>query len=899
MARIDNARWAILSRWLDELLDTDPGQRAARLEEIRRADGLLAGELASLLAYETAANREAFLEGSAIDAGPTLAGQAIGSYVLDRPIGQGGMGSVWLAHRSDGRFQGQVAFKFLNLALLGERGGARFQREGEILARLAHPNIARLLDAGVATGGQPYLVLEYVDGEPIDRWCVARALDVEARVRLFLDVLVAVAHAHSRLILHRDLKPSNILVAGDGQVKLLDFGIARLLQDSGVDRSDVLNEATARAFTPDYAAPEQVNGEELSTATDVYALGVLFYVLLAGCHPTARGARNPVERLQAVLSTVPARMSDAARSDGPGDGEPGADPAAARRGRVLRGDLDTIAAKALKKVPDERYATAAEMADDLRRWLDHLPIGARADSYAYRTRKFVRRHRAGVAAAAAVALALVAGLGGTAWQAVEAERQRDRALVQLQRAETASEFVDTMLYTTWGADERLTLEEFLGRSEQLALRQLDRQPEQQAVVLHSLGSYYASLGNYAKAEPLLQRAAGILGPSVEPSFRARVECNYASVIGQRGQAEAARITLSRWIADRNIEPAVASQCAMYEAQIAQTLNDAPAALAAALAAQTLLGKGPLRPPSLVASLHAELGYGYEMNDRFEDAEREYAQAIRAYDALGQGDSASAVAILNNWSLVSFRVGDTRRALDMIERTIALAGQRGTTQVVPPYAASNRAGALLTLGRNPDALAAADRAIAIAEKASAPGFIYNSLLTRAGAQAALGDFASADRSLAEAEAIAKTLPEGSFDRNGLFVRRSRVELLRGRPDAARAAIEPLVQRLEAAPKKSASLADALRLRAESLVALGDSAAALRDVDEALVISERLRGSRPHSLRTGHLWLVAARARAQAGDADAARVAAERARAHLDAMLDDDNADRQLAHRLAGG
>ena len=882
--------WREISAYLDDVLDLETQDHEAWLEKLSAGQPATADRMRACLAELKNLVERDFLSESPLLPGEeaTLAGQELGAYTLDREIGHGGAGTVWLAHRSDGRFEGQVAFKFLNLALLGERGGVRFQREGEILARLAHPNIARLLDAGVAPAGQPYLVLEYVDGEPIDRWCEARSLGVEARVRLFLDVLGAVAHAHSRLILHRDLKPSNILVAGDGQVKLLDFGIARLLQDSG---SDTSNEATARAFTPDYAAPEQVQGQEMSTATDVYALGVLFYVLLAGSHPTSPGARNPVERLQAVLSVTPARLSDAARAAG-------GDATSARRGRALRGDLDTIAAKALKKVPDERYATAAEMADDLRRWLDHLPIGARADSYGYRTRKFVRRHRAGVAAAAAVALALVAGLSGTAWQTVEAERQRDRALVQLQRAETASDFVETMLYTTWGPDERLTLGEFLGRSEQLALRQLDRQPEQQAVVLHSLGSYYASLGNYAKAEPLLQRAAGLLGTSVEPGFRARVECNYASVIGQRGQAEAARRTLSRWIAERDIEPAIAAQCAMYEAQIAQTLNDAPAALAAAQRAAALLGKAPKRPPSLDASLHAELGYGYEMNDRFEDAEREYDQAIRAYDALGQGDSASVVAILNNWSLVSFRVGDTRRALDMVERTIALAGRRGTTQVVPPYAASNRAGALLTLGRNAAALAAADQAIAIAEKDSAPGFVYNSLLTRAGAEAALGDFTAADRALAQAEALAKTLPEGAFDRYGVFVRRSRVELLRGRPDAARAAIEPLVQRLEAAPKKSASLADALRLRAESLVALGDSAAALRDVDEALAIAEQLRGSRPHSLRTGHLWLIAARARAQAGDAGAARAAAERAIPHLDAMLDDDNADRQLAHRLAG-
>ena len=244
---------------------------------------------------------------------PTLAGRTIGAYTLERPLGAGGMGSVWLARRSDGRFEGVGRGQAAQSRAARRAAAPNASRaRASVLARLAHPNIARLLDAGVAAGGQPYLVLEHVDGEPIDRWCDARALGIDARVRLMLDVLAAVAHAHSNLVLHRDLKPSNILVTRDGQVKLLDFGIAKLLDDEALPApATELTQHAGRAFTPDYAAPEQVQGGDVTTATDVYALGVLLYVLLGGVHPTAKPSDTPVERLRSVVETEPPRLSDA------------------------------------------------------------------------------------------------------------------------------------------------------------------------------------------------------------------------------------------------------------------------------------------------------------------------------------------------------------------------------------------------------------------------------------------------------------------------------------------------------------------------------------------------------------------------------------------------------------
>ena len=405
MAEISATQWQELNPLLDELLEVEDAARAQRLAQIRRANEALANHLEALLRQRTAVERDAFLEG---DAGfalahePTLAGQTIGAYTLREPIGQGGMGSVWRAERSDGRYQASVAVKFLNLALLAHGGVERFSREGNMLARLSHPNIARLLDAGVAAGSQPYLVLEYIDGVPIDVWCDQRSLGIEARLRLFLEVLAAVAHAHSNLILHRDLKPSNILITPNGEVRLLDFGIGKLIEDqTGAASPTELTQLAGRAFTPDFAAPEQITQGDVTTATDVYALGVLLYLLLTGRHPTAQPAATQVDRLRAVVEAEPTRPSDATTRVKDTDLAVIATARATtphKLARALRGDLDNILAKALKKSPAERYQTAAAFADDIERQLSGRPVIACPDSAGYRVSKFVRRHRLRAAA---------------------------------------------------------------------------------------------------------------------------------------------------------------------------------------------------------------------------------------------------------------------------------------------------------------------------------------------------------------------------------------------------------------------------------------------------------------------------------------------------------------------
>src|ERR1700687_6186020 len=295
-------QWRVLSPYLDKALEIPPEERAAWLQLLRETNPSIATDLQTLLEEHDALDDEGFLKASAV-ALPSpggLIGQTVGAYTLEAAIGQGGMGAVWVARRSDGRFEGRAAVKFLNLGLRGGAGEERFRREGSFLARLAHPNIAHLIDAGVSDAGQPYLIIEYVQGRQIDKYCNEHALDIQARIHLFLDVLAAVAHAHANLIVHRDIKPSNVLVADDGHVTLLDFGIAKLLEDeTTAAMATGLTREGERALTPAFAAPEQVKGGPVTTGTDVYALGVLLYLVLAGKHPAEPVLQSPADLMKA------------------------------------------------------------------------------------------------------------------------------------------------------------------------------------------------------------------------------------------------------------------------------------------------------------------------------------------------------------------------------------------------------------------------------------------------------------------------------------------------------------------------------------------------------------------------------------------------------------------------
>jgi serine/threonine protein kinase/Flp pilus assembly protein TadD len=546
---LNSARWRLVSPHLDQVLELSGEERQRYLQDLAKEDFTLAADLMVLLGEEQALQDEKYLEHDAQDlfADSRLVGRTFGAYSLVEPLGAGGMGSVWLARRSDGHFEGTAAVKLLSAALLGAEGAARFRREGTILARLKHPHIAQLIDAGVSEAGQPYLVLEYVEGEPIDRWCDGQALDVPGRLRLFLDVLAAVAHAHSNLVVHRDLKPSNVMVSKEGRVKLLDFGIAKLL-DAESGAATLLTRDAGHAFTPAFAAPEQILGESVSTATDVYALGALLYLLLSGRHPAGGPGTKPAEMLRAILETDPVRPSDGV-TDSRVAKERGTTPERLRR--ELRGDLDTIVAKALKKRPEERYASVTALGEDLRRYLAEEPILARPDSLAYRAAKFARRNARSLAAAAAGVLMLAATI---AFYGTRLAEERDRVRLEAQKAEQVSNFLIGLLTRTDPFDQgrhESTVEGLLDAGAAQAQRDLTGQPEVQGKLLTVLGRILQRRGAYAQALPLLEQAVAIgrktLGPGPE---LAQSLHDLGVTEGQGARLDAARITLEEALAMR-------------------------------------------------------------------------------------------------------------------------------------------------------------------------------------------------------------------------------------------------------------------------------------------------------------------------------------------------------------
>jgi tetratricopeptide (TPR) repeat protein len=422
-------RWELVMRWFAQAVTTDGAARQALLEEAARADPDLRRELEALLEADSAAGE--FLEQPAPEMLaeqttailPSWQGKRVGPYLLTQKIGQGGMGVVYLAERADGAYQQTVALKLIRHGFESEETQRRFRLERQILARLEHPHIARLLDGGTTEDGRPWLAMEYIEGEPITTYCAQRRLAIDERLRLFQSVCSAVQYSHQHFIIHRDLKPGNLLVTKAGVPKLLDFGIARLLEPDPLAPED-LPTTKQRLLTPDYASPEQVRGESLNVTSDVYSLGVVLYELLTGARPTPFSlhaeSRSPERPSLAV------RHRDSSTS------------------RTLRGDLDDILLKALRPEPQHRYASVEQFSEDIQRYLDRLPVLARKGSLAYRTAKLLRRHRAAIASAALVFLSLCLGLIVTTWQARvaqaaqhKAEAERNNAETHRQRAEAA------------------------------------------------------------------------------------------------------------------------------------------------------------------------------------------------------------------------------------------------------------------------------------------------------------------------------------------------------------------------------------------------------------------------------------------------------------------------------
>lgn len=520
MRTLTPEQWRSLSPYLDQALDLSPQEREPWLRALQEKDAELASTLQTLLIEQQQLQEDAFLENSLPRYTAALAGQRVGAYTLISQIGQGGMGSVWLARRSDGRFEREAAVKFVSIALAGQSAEERFKREGSIVGRLTHPNIAELLDAGVSPGGQPYLILEYVDGASVDDYCDQNKLDVNSRVRLFLDVLAAVAHAHANLVVHRDIKPTNVLVTKHGKVKLLDFGIAKLLEGDGRPGTPtLLTRVSGSAMTPEYAAPEQVSNQPITTATDIYSLGILLYLLLTGKHPAGAALHSPAALIKAVVETEADRPSDIVAGDEPSAANRASTPEKLRR--QLRGDLDTVVGKMLKKNPSERYGSVTAVSDDLSRYLNHQPISARPDSFWYRARKFVARNRLAVLLGAGALALVIASLSAGLYVANRQRKIAEQRFDQVRQLANKFVSVDAKIRGFQGATQ-LRLQMVSDSLQYLRLLESNGHIDKDLAldianayvkVAHAQGDPTSpNLGQFAEAQTSLNQASKFVDP---------------------------------------------------------------------------------------------------------------------------------------------------------------------------------------------------------------------------------------------------------------------------------------------------------------------------------------------------------------------------------------------------
>mgnify|MGYP002623180205 CR=1 FL=1 len=649
---MDADRWRRLSQLFHE---ASSAEAEAREEIVRRAaidDAELGEELAALLEADGAADDslKQVLGDAARELEGDPTGRLIGPYRVVREEGRGGMGRVFLCERADGHFDQIVAVKVLHGDFASDVVRERFRQERQILARLQHPNIAALLDGGLTDDGQPYFALEHVDGQPIDEYADGHELDVEARLDLFRDVCRALVYAHANLVVHRDLKPDNILVTAEGRVKLLDFGIAKVLAD---DEEAAPRTRTAMwALTPSYASPEQVRGEPVGTASDVYSLGVILYELLTGVRPYEIDGRSPTAVEQAVCASEPERPSTRVARDATQTPESAeavgrkraSDPARLRR--RLSGDLDVICMKALRKEPERRYASVDALLDDVTRHLEGRTVHARPATLGYRLGKAVRRNRWAVGAAAAV---LLTSSTLVAFYTARLADERDAAQLEARKAREVAEFLQGLFEISDPDESRgetITARELLDAGAREVDEGLAGQPAVQATMLRVIGEVYATLGLPREAEPLLSRALELNRELYGPDHfeTAMSQLSLASATQDLGSIEEAGPLFREAVA--SLERAV----------------------------------GPEDPT--VAEAVEQLAYWLETDGQLERAEDEYRRALAQLRLTAAPTDPRVISLMGRLGNLLRQIGDDEAAESILRETLAaekeLYGERHTS-----------------------------------------------------------------------------------------------------------------------------------------------------------------------------------------------------------------------------
>ena len=737
-----------LSTLLDEALDLPVSEREAWLAALDGEAATLAPTLRNLLARSASRNTADLLQrgpsftvigGDA--AGPAFAvGHTVGPYRLLRELGRGGMGEVWLAERSDGQLKRQVALKLPMPGLRRSMLVERFARERDILGGLVHPHIARLYDAGIAADGQPYMALEVVEGTSLGAYCDQHRLGTVQRLALAMQVLDAVQYAHTRLVIHRDLKPANIFVTDDGQVRLLDFGVAKLLAaEDGVERTQ-LTQLAGQAFTPDYASPEQVRGDTLGTASDVYSLGVVLYELLCGRRPYKLKLSSAAQLEQAILEAEPQPPSSCVDAEA----ATARSTTAPKLRRELHGELDTIVLKALKKKPEERYGTAAALAEDLRRYREGEPVLARPDSFAYRAGKFIRRNKLAAGSVTAVVLAIGGGLGGALWQYRQAIEQARIAREEARTAAAVQGFMED-IFTANSTDQtdpakarKTTAEELLdiaGRKMEEAM--LDA-PKARLRMLNVLNGLYSQLGLSDKAVTAAKLALDLTS---RRGFTVLDQLDslgrYVSALGTAGryaesdQWQARREALAReW---RISDPLVLGRIAIDRANLDYEKNHPVEAFSHADEALGLLRKSGDKA-ALVDALTLQAVIAGHITGREPLALSALQEAKELVEGEGGRLNASLMEIYGQLSEVSTRLDDPAGAVSYAKQAFALAKAAHTPdEDMARYESRAVAKALSYAGRPLEALEYLDKAWQLSDpsRPETKSFIQYGLLIRWG------------------------------------------------------------------------------------------------------------------------------------------------------------------------
>jgi len=896
MPNLSEEQWRVFSDYLDRALELPEPERGPWLAELASTHPEVAAEIEQALAARHRKEFGEFLSDSpfpgAPAAGATFIGRRIGPYLIESEIGHGGMGSVWRARRVDERFEGTVAIKFVHAYWLGRDGEQRFRSEGRMLGRLDHPNIARLIDAGVIDDSQPYLVLEYVEGEPIDSYCDRLELGVEARVALFQGVLAAVGHAHSHLIIHRDLKPANVFVTREGTVKLLDFGIAKLLTQDG---DTALTQTNTQALTPQYAAPEQLLGQPVTTATDVYALGLVLYVLLTGAHPLGNSARSTPELIHAVVKEEALRPSLAAN-------------APISRRRALEGDLDTILGKALKKDPAERYASVAAFAEDLRRYLSHEPISARPDTVPYRVAKFVRRNRGSVVSGLLVAVGLIVTSAFALSQMQAARAQRDRAIEEAKRANAQADLTQYILDDKVSTLSPSEESQRLDRARQFLAARFHNDPLLAARLLIDISGRYIDIGDFRTAADVAVEAETIGHRFDDADILGQLACIRTEDLAIARDFTAARAQLAQGLAQmRRLDPpppGIEAECATAEAFVVQEEGDFARAIDHLRATVADLDRAGMHGSSRYLATSNDLMRALLMAGQYHEALEISSRNVALVSEMGRADTGAYLAYVNG-VCVAFRYGgQPNKAVAYVDAGTAKV--RHDAAYADMGASSESCWALSRLDRG-EPQQAEPAILEAARKAEQGGISYQASLLRA--SAVIAALARADLATAEAR-WAELLPDEerrlAANEKGIEVVRlllvgARLDIARNRPEEALKSLERADALIASRHQRTNPDSRELEaLRSSALMAEQRYAEAAQHAQAALELA-RIGAVDPKSSSwIGEALVLRARAEVGAGR-KAASATAQEALNHLVANLDPSHPliaqAREIASRVA--